>query len=80
MACHHAHENSQKASPGHLTNKWTHYCCFYTDDLLLIGHSYEKCIATIVDTIILLENLGFVISPLKSIIVPVQEITFLGFC
>jgi hypothetical protein len=56
-----------------------HIIIVYIDDLLLIGHSYEKCISTIIDTLTLLEKLGFVIHPLKSIFVPVQNIVFLGF-
>ena len=55
------------------------YIIVYIDDLLLIGHSYEKCISTIIDTLILLDKLGFVIHPLKSLFVPVQKIIFLGF-
>ena len=51
----------------------------YIDDLLLIGHSYNECIETLIETLMLLERLGFVIHPSKSVLIPVQEITFLGF-
>ena len=56
-----------------------HIVIIYIDDLLLVGCSYEKCLDTIIETLILLEKLGFVIHPLKSAFIPVQEITFLGF-
>ena len=56
-----------------------HILIIYIDDLLLVGHSYEKCVNTIIETLILLEKLGFVIHPVKSVFIPVQEITFLGF-
>ena len=60
-----------------------HIIIVYIGDLLLIGHSYdswyEKCISTIIDTLTSLHKLGFVIHPLKSLFVPVQKISFLGF-
>jgi hypothetical protein len=56
-----------------------HIIVVYIDDLLLVGHTYEKCVNTIIDTLTLLERLGFVIHPLKSIFTPVQELNFLGF-
>jgi hypothetical protein len=40
-----------------------HILIIYIDDLLLVGHSYEKCVNTIIETLILLEKLGFVIHP-----------------
>ena len=56
-----------------------HILIIYIDDLLLVGQSYEKCVNTIIETLILLEKRGFVIHPVKSVFIPVQEITFLGF-
>ena len=56
-----------------------HIIIIYIDDLLLIGKSYHECIVTIIETSILLERLGFVIHPQKSVLIPVQEIVFLGF-
>ena len=51
----------------------------YIDDLYLQGASFESCVQAVVDTIILFNNLGFVIHPDKSQFIPKQQITFLGF-
>ena len=40
--------------------------------------TYEKCISTIIDTLTLLDKLGFVIHPVKSLFAPVQKIIFLA--
>jgi len=50
----------------------------YLDDSLLIGKTNEFCVSNIADTLTLTE-LGFTIHPKKSVLVPTQEITFLGF-
>ena len=52
----------------------------FIDDLLLIATSYEKCCATILETISILSDLGFVVHVEKSVFVPQQQATFLGFC
>ena len=58
-----------------------HIIIIFIDDLLLIGlaTSYEKCCATVLDTIQLLSDLGFVVHVEKSVFVPQQQATFLGF-
>ena len=56
-----------------------HIIIIYIDDLFLVGHSYEQCVNTVIETLILLEKKGFVIHPSKSVFIPCQEITFLGF-
>ena len=51
----------------------------YIDDCLLIGTTKEHCKQNVYDTVILTEETGFVIHPVKSVLEPVQEITYLGF-
>ena len=56
-----------------------HIIIIFIDDLLLIATSYEKCCATILETISVLSDLGFVVHVEKSVFVPQQQATFLGF-
>ena len=51
----------------------------YIDDTLLVAQEVEECEQAVSDTAALLQELGFVIHPTKSVTTPVQEITFLGF-
>ena len=50
----------------------------YIDDTWLISEDYNSCVNNIAETITLLDRLGFVIHPEKSILIPTQEITFSG--
>ena len=52
---------------------------FYFDDSYLQGDSYQHCLDNITATVSLLERLGFTINIAKSVLVPTQEIEFLGF-
>lgn len=56
-----------------------HIISGYIDDLYLQGQTKQKCIVNVIDAIQLFENLGLVIHPEKSVIVPQQRIVFLGF-
>eukprot|EP00794_Sanderia_malayensis_P011529 gene11530-12719_t len=56
-----------------------HVVSAYIDDLYLQSASFEGCVHTVVDTITLFDNLGFVIHPEKSQFIPKQQVTFLGF-
>ena len=56
-----------------------HDSVVYVDDSYLQGNTYESCLKNVIDTINLLRELGFIIHPDKSVLIPVQEITFLGF-
>ena len=56
-----------------------HIVSAYIDDLYLQSALFASCVQTIAETIILFDNLGFVIHPDKSQFVPKQQITFLGF-
>ena len=51
----------------------------YIDDSFLQGDSYHDCSQNIDTTAHLLDSLGLTIHPSKSVLVPTQEITFLGF-
>ena len=48
-------------------------------DLLLIAISYEKCGATILETISVLSDLAFVVHVEKSVFVPQEQANFLDF-
>ena len=56
-----------------------HIIIIFIDNLLLIATSCEKCCATILETISVLSDLGFVVYVEKSVFVPQQQATFLGF-
>ena len=56
-----------------------HISVAHIDDCYLQGQTYEKCVFNVIDTFILLDSLGFVIHPIKSILKPSQEIVTLGF-
>ena len=56
-----------------------HLSSGYIDDSYLQGDGYQDCLANVVDTIKLFDSLGFIIHPEKSVFIPTQIITFLGF-
>eukprot|EP00794_Sanderia_malayensis_P001725 gene1725-1923_t len=41
--------------------------------------TYDRCVKNIIDTVTLLDSLGFVVHPKKSVFIPAKTITFLGF-
>ena len=51
----------------------------YIDDSILQGDTYSDCDQNIRDTVILMDDLGFTVHPVKSVLVPTQIIVFLGF-
>ena len=56
-----------------------HIVSGYSDDLCLQGKTYEECLTNVISTIKLLEELGFVVHSLKSVLIPSREIEILGF-
>ena len=56
-----------------------HISVAHLDDLYLQGQTYEDCTRNVIDTTLLLETLGFIVHPIKSVLVPTQEIVVLGF-
>ena len=55
-----------------------HTSVAYIDDSLLIADTATECRANVTATITLMEKLGFIVHDKKSVVVPSQEITFLG--
>ena len=51
----------------------------YIDDSILIGSEYEECAKNVIDTVRLMDSLGFVVHPHKAVLIPTQVILFLGF-
>ena len=49
------------------------------DDSYLQAATYELCVHNVIDTLSLFHQLGFVIHPDKSVLIPTQRLTFLGF-
>jgi hypothetical protein len=56
-----------------------HISVAHIDDCYLQGQTYEQCVANVIDTLLLLDSLGLVIHPEKSVLMPSQEIVTLGF-
>ena len=56
-----------------------HSSVIYVDDSLLAADKYKYCLDNIHETKLLLEGLGFHIHLKKSVFLPTQVITFLGF-
>ena len=56
-----------------------HIISGYIDGLYLQGKTPQKCIVNVIDAITLFENLGLVIHPDKSVVVPQQRLVFLCF-
>ena len=52
---------------------------FYVDGSLSLAQIFEECLDNELSTISLLQELGFVIKPTKSLFVATQKITFLVF-
>jgi len=56
-----------------------HLSSFYMDDSYLQGDDFNDCDTNVIATIKFFDSLGFVIHLLKSVLVPSQRITYLGF-
>ncbi|CAB4016914.1 Hypothetical predicted protein [Paramuricea clavata] len=59
--------------------KLGHQSSPYIDDSLLTGQTYDDCAANVIDTTQLIDNLGFIAHPDKSVFIPTQELDYLGF-
>ena len=60
-------------------HKQGHISVAHIDDCYLQSQTYEQCVGNVIDTVVLLDSLGWVIHPRKSILIPTQEIVTLGF-
>ena len=56
-----------------------HVIAIYIDDLINVGLTFDEGVENVTTSIKLLNSLGFIIQAYKSIFLPKQEITFLGF-
>ena len=56
-----------------------HIISGYIDDFYLQGSTYQRCVINVIDSIKILDDLGLVVHPEKSILIPQQKIIFLGF-
>ncbi|CAB4038742.1 Hypothetical predicted protein, partial [Paramuricea clavata] len=59
--------------------KLGHQSSPYIDDSLLTGQTYDDCADNVIDTTQLIDNLGFIAHPDKSVFIPTQELDYLGF-
>lgn len=55
-----------------------HLSVAYIDDFYLEADIYDLCVQNVIDTITLFNNLGLVVHPQKSVLVPTQRLVFLG--
>ena len=51
----------------------------YIDDFYLQGDTSKECYKNVIDTVTLFTKLGFHVHPEKSVFIPSQKLTFLGF-
>ena len=56
-----------------------HISSGYIDDCYLQGDTINECSNNVKDTVVLFNKLGFHLHPTKSVIIPTQILTFLGF-
>ncbi|XP_068690529.1 uncharacterized protein [Montipora foliosa] len=56
-----------------------HLSVAYIDDSYLQADTYELCVQNVIDTLSLFHQVVFVIHPDKSVLIPTQRLTFLGF-
>lgn len=56
-----------------------HISVAYIDDSWLTAENFTLCVRNVIDTTTLLDKVGFIIHPEKSVLLPTQTITFLGF-
>ena len=51
----------------------------YIDDSCLQGPTKQQCAQNVSDTVHQLDNLGFTVHDMKLVLIPTQEIIFVGF-
>ena len=59
--------------------KLGHQSSLYIDDSLRTGQTYDDCAANVINTTQLIDNLGFIAHPDKSVFIPTHELDYLGF-
>ncbi|KAL9976889.1 hypothetical protein ACROYT_G014230 [Oculina patagonica] len=56
-----------------------HISVAYIDDSWLTADNFTLCLRNVIDTTTLLDKVVFIVHPEKSVLLPTQRITFLGF-
>ena len=56
-----------------------HNCLGYIDDSFIVGLDKFSCESAVQRMVQIIQELGFIIHPVKSVLSPVQRLTFLGF-
>ena len=56
-----------------------HLSANYIDDSCLFSQDCDDCAQNVIDTVKILDTLGFVVHPLKSVFTPTQKLVYLGF-
>ncbi|CAH3127686.1 unnamed protein product [Porites lobata] len=76
-----AQKSAQKkpSEPTNKTQSLGNICMGHIDDSFLLGYNYTACATNIQDTVDTFLSLGFVVHPEKSVLIPTQEMEFLGF-
>ena len=62
-----------------ILRKQGHISVAYIDISWLTAENFDLCIRNVVDTVTLLDKVGFIVHPEKSVLLPTQTIVFLGF-
>ena len=57
----------------------SHVSSAYLDDMYLQGKTYRGCVDDVIDSVQVVDSLGFVAHPDKSTFIPPQRLEFLGF-
>ena len=55
-------------------------CVPFIDDTFIVAPNVQDCVRSVKTLATLLDNLGFVIHPVKSVLRPTKQLKFLGFC
>lgn len=56
-----------------------HISTVFIDDSCLQGRNYDECLENINTTVQVIDSLGLTVNPNKSVLIPCQQIVFLGF-
>ena len=60
-------------------HKLGHISSGHLDDFYLQGKTYNQCVQNVIDTLTMFTNLGLIVHPSKSVLIPSKEIVTLGF-
>lgn len=71
-------QKSHKTPEANFVQQKGHKSTAWLDDSLLLGSTETECIENIQDTLKLLQKLGFVVHPTKSVLRPSKKIQYLG--